>query len=67
MLINVHNTNCNHIVFDYNNENYEFTWDSPPDETTDEAIVYAIKYDIQNTPSLNTAQKVRNWLDQRDY
>jgi hypothetical protein len=67
MLVNVHNTNCSHIVFEYNNENYEFTWNSPPDETTDSSIVYAIKCDIQETPSLNTAQQIRNWLDKRDY
>lgn len=67
MLVNVINTTCNHIVFSYNDSNYEFIWNSPPDIELDDFLVYAIKSDIQEDPSLNTAAKIRTWLDKRDY
>ena len=59
MLVNVINTTCNHIVFSYNDSNYEFIWNSPPDIELDDFLVYAIKSDIQEDPSLNTAAKIR--------
>lgn len=64
--ISVFPTTCDHVIFSYDGKNYEFVFDSDFDKEEPE-IIQSIKIDIAENNNLNTAAKIRNFLDGKVY
>lgn len=65
MPVEIINTSCDHIVFTWNNETYQFDWREEIKES-DPGIVQEIKNDLLDK-NLKSANSVRNYLDKRNY
>ena len=65
MPVEIINTSCDHIVFNWNNETYQFDWREEIKES-DPGIVQEIKNGLLDK-NLKSANSVRNYLDKRNY
>ena len=64
--ISIFPTTCSHVMFAFDGQHYEFIFDSDFDENEPD-IIKLIKVDIAENNTLNTAQKVRDYLNGKIY